>query len=146
MLCKSIDRPGLAADARFADFALRSRHMDVLGPLVQEALLARGTDEWLAIFRAADVLASRIHDMTTWLDDPQVRGMEVVAEEAPPGLPAMPVVKIPGVAYPQGDDPRARWPAIGADGDAVLADALGLAADEIARLRAGGALGAPPGN
>ena len=57
------------------------QNLAVLAPLVQEALATRATDEWLAVFRAADVLASRIHDPTSWVADPQVRAMEIVDEE-----------------------------------------------------------------
>jgi len=139
-LCTAIARPGLAAEPRFADFALRSKNLADLVPLVQDALLAKTTQEWLAVFHAADVLASAIHGFTSWLDDPQVRAMEVVAEESGPGLPTIPWVKIPGAIHPGPDDPRARWPDVGGDAEEILRDVLALDESEIARLRKSGAL------
>ena len=139
-LCAAIDRPALAAEPRFADFALRAKNLAELAPLVQDALLAKTTREWLAAFHAADVLASAIHGFTSWLEDPQVRAMDVVAEEASPGLPSIPWVKIPGAIHPGPDDPRARWPDVGADAADILRDVLELNDDEIARLRDSGAL------
>ena len=139
-LCSAISRPALAADPRFADFALRARNLAALVPLVQEALLARTTREWLGVFRAADVLASAIHGFGDWLEDPQVRAMDVVAEERAPGLPAVPWVKLPGAIHPGPEDPRARWPDIGAQGDEILRELLALDQNEINRLRRCGAL------
>jgi crotonobetainyl-CoA:carnitine CoA-transferase CaiB-like acyl-CoA transferase len=139
-LCAAIGRPALAADARFADFALRSKNLAELAPLVQEPLLARTTQEWLAIFRAADVLASPIHGLSSWLEDPQVRAMDVVAEQAIPGLPPVPWVKIPGAPQPGTQDPRARWPDVGEHAAEILREVLALDDAEIAQLRASGAL------
>ena len=140
LICASIGRARLATDPRYADFALRSRHMESLGPQIQEALLAKSTAEWLAVFRAADVLASTIHDMASWPDDPQVRAMDVVVEEAIVGLPPVPWVRIPGASDPAPGEARGRWPDIGADGEAVLRDDLGIDEAEIARLREAGVL------
>lgn len=139
-LCTAIARPALAAEPRFADFALRSRNLAELAPQVQDALLAKTTQEWLAVFHAADVLASPIHGFASWLDDPQVRAMAVVAEENGPGLPSIPWVRIPGALHPGPDDPRARWPDIGGDASAILRDVLAMNEAEISHLRDCGAL------
>lgn len=142
-ICGAIARPDLAADPRFTDFALRSRNLEALRPLLQEALLAKTTQAWLAAFRAADVLASAIHDFASWPADPQVRAMEVV-DEAPnphaPGLPPIPWVQIPGALPPPADDRRRRWPAIGEHAGEILREALDLDDAAIAGLRASGAL------
>lgn len=140
LLCETIGRPALAKDARFADFGLRAQNLAVLAPLVQEALAARTTDEWLALFHAADVLASRIHDPTSWVADPQVHAMEIVDEVPTPEGVTVPWVKVPGADAPSGNDPRGRWPGIGADGAAILRDILRLDDAEIARLARDGIL------
>lgn len=138
-ICAAIGRPALAGDARFASFALRARHLAALAPLIQEALAARSTDEWLAVFRNADVLASRIHDPTSWLADPQVRAMEWVDEVATEDGVRVPWVRIPGAEPPAEGDPRARWPGIGADGAQILQDVLGLGDEAIEALAREGA-------
>lgn len=139
-LCEAIGRPALAADARFATFGLRAQNLAVLAPLVQEALAARATDEWLAVFHAADVLASRIHDPTSWVADPQVRAMEIVDEVPTPEGITVPWVRVPGAAAPAGEDPRGRWPGIGSDGAAILRDVLALDDAAIAQLARDGIL------
>lgn len=139
-LCNAIGRPALAAETRFANFASRSKNLAELAPLVQAPLLEKTTREWLAIFQAADVLASAIHGLASVLEDPQMQAMQVVAEENIPGLPPVPWVQIPGALPPPPDDPRRRWPDIGGDARGILRDLLDMDEAAIAKLRDSGAL------
>ena len=139
-LCNAIGRPALAAETRFANFASRSKNLAELAPLVQAPLLEKTTREWLAIFRAADVLASAIHSLASVLEDPQMKAMQVVAEENISGLPPVPWVQIPGALPPPPDDPRRRWPDIGGDARGILGDLLDMDEAAIAKLRDSGAL------
>ena len=136
--------PALASDPRFGDFASRSANLALLAPLMQEALLAKGTTEWLAICHAADVLASRIHDFGSWQDDPQVRATAIVAEDAVPGAAAVPWIRVPGALHPQGGDARLHWPEIGEHAGDILHDLLAMAPAEINSLRVAGVLPAAP--
>ena len=86
------------------------------------------------------MLASRIHDFRSWLDDPQVRAAGIVAEAAPDGLNPVPWVTIPGALVPAPGDPRLHWPGIGEQDTDILSDMLGMSEEEIARLRADGVL------
>ena len=139
-ICNALGVPALALDARFTDFAQRAANLATLLPLIQAPLLARSTAQWLAIFQAADVLASRIHDFRSWPDDPQVRAAGIVAEAAPDGLNPVPWVTIPGALVPAPGDPRLHWPGIGEQGTDILSDMLGMSEEEIAQLRADGVL------
>lgn len=139
-ICDAIALPALATDPRFIDFASRSANLALLAPLMQAAVLAKGTTEWLAIFHAADVLASRIHDFDTWQDDPQVRATAVVVEDAVLGASAVPWVRVPGALHPQAGDARLHWPEIGEHAGDILHDLLAMAPAEIASLRAAGVL------
>jgi len=139
-ILQAMGRADLARDERFSSFASRGKHIDVLVPLLQQTLATRTTAEWLAAFRAVDVLASEIHGFTSWLDDPQVRASGVVEELAVPGAPAVPWVHVPGLPRPGAGDVRSRFPDIGADGPAILADVLAMPSSDIDALRAAGVL------
>lgn len=139
-ICKVIGRPELAQEPHFADFRRRSENLAALVPLLQDPLLHKTTAEWLALFQAADVLASRIHDPTSWLSDPQVRAMGVVSSCELPGHGAVPWVRIPGVVEPGPEEARGRWPGIGEQSEEILRDVLGLSGEDIGALRKGGAL------
>jgi crotonobetainyl-CoA:carnitine CoA-transferase CaiB-like acyl-CoA transferase len=135
----AIGRPELKADPDFSTVAARTASTARYFALRAEALKARGTAEWLAIFAAADVPAMPYNRIADLLHDPQLRASGLVQEGEHPT--EGPVFRIGaanrlsgGVAPPAGDAPR-----IGADGPALLAEA-GLAPEDIATLRADGAL------
>jgi crotonobetainyl-CoA:carnitine CoA-transferase CaiB-like acyl-CoA transferase len=135
----AIGRPELKADPDFSTVAARTANTARYFALRADALKARGTAEWLAIFAAADVPAMPYNRIADLLHDPQLRASGLVQEGEHPT--EGPVFRIGaanrlsgGVAPPAGDAPR-----IGADGPALLAEA-GLAPEDIATLRADGAL------
>ena len=70
-LCDQIGRPEWAKDARFANFAARLEHRDVLTGLLDSELERRSTMEWLEQF-AGTVPAAPIYDLAEALDNPFV--------------------------------------------------------------------------
>ena len=134
-LCRRIDRPEWTDDARFRRFPDRLQHRALLTGLIDEALQARTTGEWLAHFAGA-VPAAPIYDVTQALENPWVKGSARIESIAVDGGPPLALLTNPlrGEGLPLRGRPA---PALGADTDAVLADA-GYARDEIARLRAEG--------
>lgn len=138
--CRVLGREDLLADARFASFALRGEHRELLVPVVEQALLTRSTADWLQAFSAADVLCSLVQSVGEFIDDEHVRALNLVLEQTLPGLPPIPWVRIPGALQPQGDDARNHWPNIGGDTRQVLRDELGMSDDEMAVCAASGAV------
>ena len=70
-LCDQIGRPEWAMDARFANFATRLEHRDVLTGLLDSELERRNTMEWLERF-AGTVPAAPIYDLAEALENPFV--------------------------------------------------------------------------
>lgn len=69
----AIGRPELPdADARFADMASRSVHIDALYALLAQELSARTTAEWLEILDRADIPAMPLHTLDSLIDDPHL--------------------------------------------------------------------------
>ena len=97
-------------------------------------------------FAVAGVLASRINGFNDWLRDEQVVATNAAPLYQVPDAGPVPMPRIPGIAAPAPDDPRARHPGIGEDGAAVLREA-GLAEAEIDALSGAGVLHGvrPPG-
>ena len=131
--CNAIGQPKYADDPRFVDFEARAQHLDVLTPMVRNALAARTSDDWSQRLREADVLYNRINDFGEWLADEQV----VAAGAAPminqPHAGPAPIVHIPGTARLQDGTAESKAPAIGADSRQVLLD-LGYDEATIAAL------------
>ena len=70
-LCEHIDRPEWSDDPRFRRFADRLANRDLITELLDAALSARTTAEWLAHF-AGRVPAAPINDIASALDNPFV--------------------------------------------------------------------------
>ncbi len=93
-LCEAIGRSQWAADPRFVDFPARLAHREALTGLLDDALSARTTAEWMATF-GGSVPAAPILDVAGALDNPFVgeRGLVRVASdgEARVPMPASPI-------------------------------------------------------
>jgi crotonobetainyl-CoA:carnitine CoA-transferase CaiB-like acyl-CoA transferase len=136
-LCRKVGRPQWIDDPRFLRFPDRLKHRALLTELIDEALQARTTGDWLAEF-AGSVPAAPIYDVTQALENPWVKGSARIESIPVEGGPPLALLTNPlrGEGLPLAGRPA---PALGADTDAVLADA-GFAREEIARLRADGVI------
>ena len=139
-LARALERPGWLEDPRFGTPALRQEHIDERLALTQEVLLERGSDEWLERLDAAGVPCAPVLTRGELAAHPQVRANAVVVEtehpEAGPLRQARPAARFSGTPL----EHRRGAPRLGADTDAVLAEA-GHSAEEIGALRAAGVVG-----
>jgi len=108
-LCRSIGRPELARDERFRSNEDRTQNVEALKTLLEEALAARSTGEWLALLEQAGIPCGPLNDVAAVVTDPQVlaRNMVVTVEDAvagPLSLAGNPV-KLSGVADPSTREP-----------------------------------------
>src|SRR5690348_4447890 len=128
ILCECLGRPECASDARFRSFKERLANRDEVNRLLDEALSARTTEEWLRHF-AGRVPAAPVNDLKAALDNP------FVAERG--GIRGYGRARM--VAGPVRDNasepPSRAAPALGADTDAVLQE-CGFSEREIAAFRA----------
>jgi succinate--hydroxymethylglutarate CoA-transferase len=127
ILCERLGRPDWAADPRFRTFKDRLANRDLINDLLDAALSARTTAEWLTHF-AGQVPAAPVNDLRQALDNPFVAERGRVADYGPVRMVMGPVLD------PLAPPPRNPAPALGADTDAVLRD-CGFSATEIAALR-----------
>ena len=112
----ALERPGLAADPRFATNPDRVAHRDALADVLADALAARPAAEWVDLLTAVGVPCGPINDVAEavaladatsgWRRSPTPCGTPTVAN--PIGLSATPVTY------------RLPPPALGADGAEVL--------------------------
>ena len=79
-LCQVLDRPRLADDPRFATNPERVRHRGELNLLLQERLLTRHADLWLAELSAAGVPAGPINTVAEAIELADTLGLEPVQE------------------------------------------------------------------
>jgi crotonobetainyl-CoA:carnitine CoA-transferase CaiB-like acyl-CoA transferase len=70
--CAAAERPGLAADPRFASNALRVANYDALRAEVDPLLRARSVSAWLERLESAGIPCGRVRTVAEALDSPQV--------------------------------------------------------------------------
>lgn len=114
-LCRVLERPDLAEDARYASFATRAEHRDALLPEVRAAFATRTAAEWQQRLSAARMLCDIVNGPLDWLADPHAQAVGAAPVLDQPGLGAMPFPALPGFGA---------WtvaaPALGEHTDAVL--------------------------
>jgi succinate---hydroxymethylglutarate CoA-transferase len=135
VLCQRIGREDLAADPRFATYAARLVNRGELTRVLDEALSARPTEDWLARFAGA-VPAAPVHDVAGALTSAFVTGEGRVWSYEHPRYPGFRMVP-PAFRVPGETVPRRTAPALGGDTDTVLSE-LGYSKQRIADLRRGG--------
>jgi crotonobetainyl-CoA:carnitine CoA-transferase CaiB-like acyl-CoA transferase len=136
-LCQAIGRPQWTDERDFATFEARLAHRERLTALLDEALSARTTGEWMALF-AGKVPAAPVHDVAQALENEFVAERGGVAHYAyADGRTARmvaPPIRVPGL-----EPPARAAPAMGADTDAELR-AAGYSDERIAALRKAGVI------
>src|SRR5205814_10090264 len=73
-------REDLANDPRFATNPQRVRNRNELVPVLQEAFLARTTDEWLPELRAVGIPCGPINSVSQIFNDPHIQARGYVWE------------------------------------------------------------------
>lgn len=134
-----VGRPELIGEPWFASGADRAAHADVLDEAVGSWIAVRDRAEVLAAFEKAEAAVAPVQDVRDVLTDPQYQALDTVTTVPDPELGAL---RMQNVLFRLSATPGAiRWAGRphGADTEAVLTEA-GLGPDEIAALRAEGAL------
>jgi crotonobetainyl-CoA:carnitine CoA-transferase CaiB-like acyl-CoA transferase len=133
VLCEKLGRPELADDPRFATFASRLANRAEVTRLLDEALMTRTSEAWLAHF-AGSVPAAPVHDVAHALTSEFVTTEDRVWAYPHPQRPDFRMAAS-AFRFPGDDMPRQPAAPCGADTDDVLGE-IGYDAERIAALRA----------
>jgi formyl-CoA transferase len=133
--CEVLGQPALGFNPRFATNSNRIRNRTELIPLLEPLVKTRSRDAWVDALEAAGVPCGPINNIDQVFQNPQVKARGIKVE-----IPHELAGKVPQVASPMrfSDTPieyRAAPPTLGQHNEYVLADLLGMHADEIEQLR-----------
>ncbi|RIK57148.1 MAG: formyl-CoA transferase [Chloroflexi bacterium] len=139
-LCALLGHPGWAADPRFATNRARVSHRAVLLPLLEAEFRRRSAAAWTETLLAAGIPCGPVNDVATALSDPQAEARAMVQTVLHPVTGSVPQV---GPVPKLGETPARIHlppPLLGEHTEAVLAEWLGYSDEQIAGLRAAGAI------
>jgi crotonobetainyl-CoA:carnitine CoA-transferase CaiB-like acyl-CoA transferase len=135
---KAVGRDELVHDQRFATVAARARNVREWFEIRGAGLSGKTTQEWLAIFQAADIAAMPCHTLETLREDPHLEAVGLITREEHPTEGSVSAIRstirfddaypsLRGCAQPRGWETR------------NVLEEIGLNIDEIEGLLATGA-------
>lgn len=139
--CPAIGRPDLFEDGRFGTNADRTRNLPFLAPELEAVFATRTADEWVRVLEDAGVPAAPVADIAKVMRDRQLaaRNMFVEAPDGSGGTVIIPGNPVKMESVPESPT-RPGAPELGEHTEAILRRLLALGGEEIARLKAEGAL------
>ncbi len=139
-LVQVLGRPELGEDPRFATFADRQRHSDVLLPILEEEFAGRTVAEWLEPLYAAAIPCGPINDVEHALAEEHTGARGLVVETEHPRYGRLRQLASP---VRVGDQPPSyrRAPARNEDFDHVVRTILGYDENRVSELGVRGAFG-----
>jgi crotonobetainyl-CoA:carnitine CoA-transferase CaiB-like acyl-CoA transferase len=138
--CEAAGCPELAADARFATNGKRVENRDELAMILGAIFAKRTKKEWVELLDAAGVPNGPINDIAQVFAEPQVKARGVKIEVEHPVAGKLPMVASPMRFSGTPLEHKTPPPLLGEHTDEILQRVLGKKVDEIARLRADGAI------
>jgi crotonobetainyl-CoA:carnitine CoA-transferase CaiB-like acyl-CoA transferase len=141
-LTEVIDRPALADDPRFRDFAARRAHSDALLEILEQAFVRETSAHWIDRLTRAGVPCGPISSVEEALRDPQTIARGLVIETEHPRFDRVRQLASPvrvGATRPA----QRRAPARDEDGPAILTGLLGYDRERIDALARAGVFGQP---
>jgi benzylsuccinate CoA-transferase BbsF subunit len=139
-LAQAIFRPELASDPRFATLAARKRNEDELEQTITAWTSVRTAHEVTEILQKAGIAAFTCATNKDVSEDPHLRAREFFVELEHPEVGKRQHIGMPWRMTRTPTRVRAPAPCIGQHTDEVLTQVLGYRPDEVAKLRAAGAL------
>ncbi|HEU4644306.1 MAG TPA: CaiB/BaiF CoA-transferase family protein, partial [Burkholderiales bacterium] len=138
--CEAAGCPELATDARFASNGKRVENRNELKRLLDAIFAKRTKQDWVELLDAAGVPNGPINDIAQVFAEPQVKARGVRIEVEHPVAGKLPMVASPMRFSGTPLEHKTPPPLLGEQTDVVLQEVLQKSAEEIARLRAAGAI------
>ena len=141
VFCPVIGCAELAEDPRYRTNADRARNRDSLIATLQDVFLTRTYEEWEPLLLASGIPVGAINDIAQVVAHPQVTARQALVAMDHPRAGKVRMVGAPVRLSETPGAVRTPAPTLGEHTDEVLRQLLGLPAEEIADLRASGAIG-----
>ncbi len=121
-LCDALEIPDVKRDAHFATNDLRYEHLTALTDTLNAAFARCPTEQLAKRLKDAGVMHSPVNDYLEFLRQPQVEATGVIAWLEQPGVGAVPVPNLPGLAALVSGSARATAPSLDQHRAEILAE------------------------
>jgi crotonobetainyl-CoA:carnitine CoA-transferase CaiB-like acyl-CoA transferase len=139
-LCRALNHPEWIADERFTTAIGRSEFINERLELVQSALHAKTTEQWLALMTEFDVPAAPTLTRAQVIEHRQVQATGIIVESQHPDAGRLRQARVPARFSDTVPEPPRGAPRLGQHNDEVLAE-LGYSPAEVAELAERGVIG-----
>lgn len=137
-LCQVLQRSDLCTDPRFVELKDRVANRIALNEILNDVFSKKPTAEWVRAFEAAGLVIAPVNTVADMLAHPQAEANELMVTVAHPNG-QLELVGVPMTFAKWDTKPRLPPPELGQHTDEIL-EAIGYSAEEIASLRASGAI------
>jgi crotonobetainyl-CoA:carnitine CoA-transferase CaiB-like acyl-CoA transferase len=137
-LCDILGLSFCKTDERFLTFESRVKNRNLLTPLIEEVLLKKPGDEWIALLKSKKIPCGPINNVEMLLNDRQVTHRQMILEVDHPTLGK---VKVPGAPLrigTTGEQAMAAPPLLGQHNKEILRDRLGYSETDMKSFKAQG--------
>ena len=138
-VCQAIGREALAGDERFKTNESRAVNRAAINAVLNEALQAKSSAEWIEMFNRIGVPCGPIYKMDQVFADPQVQHLQASVEVEHPTIGRYKILNQPVKLSRTPAEIKTATPELGAHTEEILAEA-GFSKEEIKALRAKGAI------
>lgn len=118
-----IGRDDLISDPRVTDSVERSRNIDMLYALIEEATPLRSTAEWIELLRTRDVPCAQVNRLEDLFEHPHLAAVEMFQTEAHPSEGDLMAVRSPFTVVGEAPLPDRPTPELGQDSRVILENA-----------------------
>lgn len=140
-LTEVVERPDLASDPRFVDFAARSKNADELIAILDELFATRPAAEWIAALKAAGVPTGPVQDVAAAMEEPHTLARGLIVETDHHRFGNVKSLASPVRVGPAENLTYRRAPTRNEHADDILGSLLGYDEGQIERLKKEGAFG-----
>lgn len=138
--CQALGKRDWLDDPRFKDSLVRAQNCAALTGEIDRAIAAKSSDDWAAIFDRYNLIWAPVRTDAEVLGDPQAHAIGAFAAVDHPNIPGCRVVNSPVEFADSPPIPHRAAPELGQHTEEVALE-IGLSWEEIARLKASGAIG-----
>ncbi len=138
LFCATIGRLDIMDDPRFETGWLRTQNYDILEPIMNEAMKARTTAEWVEAFEEVEIPCGPVNSIEQVASDPNTKERDMIIDVHHPESGDFKVVNSPLKFSRTPCQVERAAPELGEDTEEVLSRLLGMSGEDLAGLKEAG--------